>query len=155
MARSPKPNPHDTKLSQDMTSLLSIEEQAELLKEAKQRATDQMKTAARERFLDLATAREMRKISGLEEAPNRLHEETEDVQIILGTTAFCIMIDSTCYWHGMTYRVTGAVAESLKDIMYQTHRHEAEVTGQNMNSFYGKKRLNTSVSPRGSRNLPH
>ncbi len=153
MTRKNFPDKTDSNTAQ-MAELLSPEEQAELLREAKAQAQDEMKAEARKKFLQNAKLREMQKLAGIDTRAASIHEDTEDVPVDLGTTAPYIMLDGKVYMHGFTYNVTVSVAESIKDIMFQTHRHEMEVQGQNTNSYYGRKHMNTRVSPRGAMAAP-
>lgn len=57
------------------------------------------------------------------------------------------------YLHGRTYTVPRHVADAIRDIMWQTKKHEHDTKDENLYTFYGKQR-STTLSPAGIKNAP-
>lgn len=81
-------------------------------------------------------------------------DEMVDITIVLAQHSDRLLVNMRPYWHGMTYRVPRHVANSFREMMYRGERHENEIRGNSLATFYQKNR-DTTLSPvKGARNAP-
>lgn len=141
MARPPKkpPTAVDVSLFSDAElEKLENEAKAEYEKEAREEAASAFKDKLKD---------DLRKKAMFVAGQDADGEEVESILVDLAPHATSITLDGRKFFHGVTYKFTKAQASTVKDIMYQTWRHEREVGGANMNAEYGRTPFNRSISP--------
>ena len=94
---------------------------------AKRKVAEEIRKAEEDRLL-LEMLDEERAAAGLTTVDP--DEEEVDLMIDLAEFADRIILNQKPYLHGRMYRVKRSVAESLRDIMYQTHRSKAMEDGK-------------------------
>lgn len=72
---------------------------------------------------------------------NRHADEILSITIDLAPYAPYININSQCYYHGRTYQVPRHVADTLRDQMFQTWKHQNQIDGKDAAQFYSQKHV--------------
>lgn len=71
---------------------------------------------------------------------------TRMVQINLGKHSDRIVIDGRTYLQGRSYPLTSAQEETIRDMAFRTHLHQAELRGKNfLRDFYGARPVNATI----------
>lgn len=119
-------------------SVLTVEDQMRLRKEAEATVQAERKKAAEAAFLDRLLDEERRN-TGVEE---------ELVQVTLNLAEFCdrITLDGRIYFQGRTYTVPVSVFDTIRDIAFRTWQHQDEIDGK---SRFKPKPQNIRVTPHG------
>jgi hypothetical protein len=118
----------------------------EILK-ARKEVEVEVSQEAKDRELELLKASERKKIR----ARAHLDEPVESILIDLPDSSLDIKLDGVAYVNGVTYPVRKAVADTMREIMFRSWQHEAEINGKRKNFFTQR---NTILSPSGVRNAP-
>lgn len=74
-------------------------------------------------------------------------DEIVSVTIDLAQFSSSIVINQRPYWHGHTYSVPRHVAETLREQMYRTWGHQAEIDGKSRSQFYAEKHVAELYKP--------
>lgn len=77
-------------------------------------------------------------------------EKLEPVLIDLAGHSAKIVIDGVQYFHGVTYRLSGAQATTVREVIYRTWKHEAEIGGANSNMYRKPRHVNLGPSDAGA-----
>lgn len=80
-------------------------------------------------------------------------DEVVSISIDLAPYAPYININSQCYYHGRTYQVPRHVADTLRDQMFQTWKHQNQIDGKDAASFYAAKHVAEMYSVAGGAKL--
>lgn len=132
-------------------ALLSNAEVEEIRAEARAKLEKERIAAAKKALLAEETER-LRMEEGL--VTGGPGDEMVDITIVLAQHSDRLLVNMKPYWHGRTYRVPRHVANSFREMMYRGERHESEIKGNSMASFYQNAR-ETKLSPvKGSTNAP-
>ena len=122
-------------------SILTKEEIAKAKQIARERVEKAMKEAETERVI-AAEMEKMRRAEGKRTgAPDK--DETVEVTIDLAEFAAKLVINGQEYWHGYTYKVPRHVYDTMRDIMFRGHAHQATLDGKDLATFYGRKQAPT------------
>ena len=131
--------------------VLSNAEVEEIRLEARAKLEKERQAAARKALLQEETER-LRMEEGLVTGGEA--DEMVDITIVLAQHSDRLLVNMRPYWHGHTYRVPRHVANSFREMMYRGERHENEIRGNSLATFYQKNR-DTTLSPvKGVRNSP-
>jgi hypothetical protein len=109
-------------------SILSKEEIEKARKLARERVEKALKEAETERVIAQEMAR-MRAEEGKRTGKADLDEEVK-VTVDLAEFAAKLVINGQEYWHGYTYTVPRHVYDSMRDIMFRGHVHQAHLDGK-------------------------
>lgn len=112
--------------------LTSVEKQA-LYDEALKAIHDELKEKESARLLEEYKKDVRRKL-----VPS---EALEPILVDLAGHANKIVIDGTQYFHGVTYHFTRSQAETIREIIWRTWRHEHEIGGANGNAYRRPRNL--------------
>jgi len=99
---------------------LTDEEKEELQAEASKIINSKRHKAAREQYLQHV-------ISELMKADDPGSYETEILVIDVAGHSDRIVLDGAAYYQGVQYEVSANKAASIREIMWRTHQHEAEI----------------------------
>lgn len=80
-------------------------------------------------------------------------DELVSIRIDLAEHADRIILNGTAYFHGYTYKVPRHVADSMRDIIAQTHKHQDQVDGKSLTQHYQNQR-NTTLGLTRVENVP-
>lgn len=72
---------------------------------------------------------------------NGHQDEILSITIDVAAYAPYININGQCYWHGRTYQVPRHVADTLRDQMFMTWKHQNQIDGKDANAFYAAKHV--------------
>lgn len=72
---------------------------------------------------------------------NGHQDEILSLTIDLAPYAPYININGQCYYHGRTYQVPRHVADTLRDQMFMTWKHQNQIDGKDAASFYAAKHV--------------
>jgi hypothetical protein len=128
--------------SLDLTEkeLEEIEAQAEL------EAEEEIKKGMKAEALEAAKARAKKKLAN-KEAPKAAKRGTRMVRINLGKHSDRITIDGRTFMNGREYPLTVEQEQTIRDMAFRTHLHQAELRGKNfLKDFYGRQPANAVVS---------
>lgn len=102
--------------------------------EARERVNAAMREAERERVI----AQEMEAIKREEGQRTGRADMDEPVKIHVDLAEFSdrLVINGTEYFHGYTYTVPRHVANSMREMMQRTHRHQHEIEGKSLEESY-------------------
>jgi hypothetical protein len=117
---------------------LTAAEKADIELQAEIELAKELKAEEVKRFKEEAKAR-LKKDKMFELGKDEDGEDTESVHINLGDSSNYIRLDGTVYIQGKAYKVSRAKAATLKDIMHRTWLHDHEISGKDMNTFYGRR----------------
>jgi hypothetical protein len=148
-----EPNQERPKTEQEerLHPLLSNAEVEEIRAEARAKLEKERLAAAKKSLLAEETER-LRMEEGL--VTGGPSDEMVEITIVLAQHSDRLLINMRPYWHGRTYRVPRHVANSMREMMFRGERHESEIKGNSMASFYMNAR-ETKLSPvKGSTNAP-
>lgn len=123
----------DELLSKDEKRFLKEEIEGEIKQEAKDAEIQRFKEIERKR----------------QRVAARLEQPQEDIFIELPVSSDGITIDGQKFMNNTTYTVTSAQAATMREIMFRSWGHEAEINGK-PKTFFQKR--NTVISPYGSKN---
>lgn len=84
---------------------------------------------------------------------NSHQDEMVNITIDLPTFAPYINVNSTAYWHGRTYPVSRHVADSLRDQMHMSWKHQNQIDGKSLTDFYAQHRVANLDKITGSHSL--
>jgi hypothetical protein len=110
---------------------LSDEEKELIRDKAAKEVVEERKRQASEAYLNAALAVERRR--------GKPMDEYQDVLIDLPGHAVRVLVDGVEYLHSFTYRLTGAQAASIREMMQRSWNHEREVGGASR-QFYREPR---------------
>ena len=119
--------------------ILSASEIEAIKSKAKQNILKAKKKDAEERLLEAETQR-LKNEEGLTTG-NAHADEVVGIAIDLAQFAPSILINNQPYHHGRTYTVPRHVADTLRDVMYKTWGHQAEIDGKSKSAFYAEKHV--------------
>lgn len=116
---------------------LSTEELDEIELQAGLEVEEELKAEAKEVALKAAKA----KIKASAKEANKVAGKgTRMVMINLGKHSDRITIDGRTFIQGRSYALTPEQEESIKDMAFRTHLHQAELRGKNfLRDFYGAR----------------
>lgn len=77
-------------------------------------------------------------------------EGIEEIRIELAKYTLYIMLDGKVYYHGYTYKFGRKQAAVIRDQIYRSWLHDAEIHGLDINEMNGRKQYLRSIGP-GSR----
>lgn len=131
-------------------SILSAEE----IEAAKKVAAENVQKALRDAELKRIVAEEEARLRRLEGQRTGQADKDEDVEIFIDVAEFCdrITLNMVDYFHGYRYTVPRHVADSLREIMQRTHRHQMEIDGKSHDEMY-RRTAPVALSPTGQRPL--
>lgn len=118
--------------------ILSNKEVEAARKEARERVEKERKSSAKARLIEEEINRlknEEGLVTGSEEKDKLVH-----ITIDLAEYVDRIMLNGVVYLQGQTYTVPRHVAQSMAEIMFNTWRHQNQVDGKDLRSFYQKKK---------------
>lgn len=73
-------------------------------------------------------------------------KDTRMVTINLGKHADRIVIDGRTFLNGRSYPLTKEQEETIRDMAFRTHLHQAELRGKNyLKDFYGARPVNATI----------
>jgi hypothetical protein len=72
---------------------------------------------------------------------NGHQDEIVSITIDLAPFAPHVNINGKCYYHGRTYPVPRHVADTLRDQMFMTWKHQNQIDGKDLNQFYAAKHI--------------
>lgn len=75
-------------------------------------------------------------------------EELEDIRIELAKYTLYIMLDGRVYYNGYTYKFGRKQAAVVKDQIYRSWLHDAEVHGMDINEMNGRHKYLQTLRPR-------
>jgi hypothetical protein len=78
---------------------------------------------------------------------NRHADEIVAITVDVASFAPHICINGQAYWHGKTYMVPRHVADTLREQMWNTWRHQAEIDGKSRAAFYAEKHVADLYKP--------
>lgn len=111
--------------------------------QAMQEVEDEEKESLKEQALKKAKAKIAAKGK---EADKGLKAGTRMVQINLGKHSDRIVIDGRTFLNGRSYPLTQEQEETIKDMAFRTHLHQAELRGKNfLRDFYGARPTNSTI----------
>lgn len=122
---------------------------------AKKVAAENVHKALRDAELKRIVAEEedrLRKVEGQRTGKADM-DETVKVFIDLAEFSDRITLSFTDYFHGHSYDVPRHVANSLREVMQRTHRHQMEIDGKSLDEMY-RRTAPVALSPGGPRPLP-
>ena len=119
--------------------ILSEAEIEQIKLQARQDILKERKSEARKHLLAVETQR-LKNEEGLITG-NGYQDEMVNITIDLALFSPAIIINSRPYWHGKTYSVPRHVADTLRETMYRTWGHQADIDGQSKTAFYANKRV--------------
>lgn len=124
-------------------SELSKKELEEIELQAMEEAEAEAKEEAKETALKAAKAKIK---AAAKEANKKPGEGTRMVMINLGKHSDRIVIDGRMFMNGRSYALTLSQEQSIKDMAFRTHLHQAELRGKNfLKDFYGRVPSGASV----------
>lgn len=124
--------------------VLSPEEIDRLAKEAKEEVDREYKEEVAKRFKESEKLR--LKKQALAEQNAGSDEDFEDYTIMLAPGPHDrLLIDGVTYMHGGTYKFNKAQLAVVKDQVYRTWLHDAEINGQDINAMNGRKKYASVV----------
>ena len=130
-------------LSED--ELLTPAEIAKIKLEAKQEILKAKRSDLRKKLLADETQR-LRVEEGLTTG-NAHSDEIVNITIDLAQFAPSILINNVPYHHGRTYPVPRHVADTLRETMFRTWGHQAEIDGKSKSAFYAEKHVANLYKP--------
>lgn len=131
-------------------SILSQEE----IEAAKKVAAENVQKALRDAELKRIVAEEEARLRRLEGQRTGKADKDEMVDIFIDLAEFSdrVTINMVDYYHGYTYPVPRHVADTLREIMQRTHRHQMEIDGKSHEEMY-RRTAPVALSPTGQRPL--
>jgi hypothetical protein len=123
-------------LTEEDKAELRRQVQAELAAEAKAEAAADFKAQLRAQLI----------MQSIKHAEPSKADDAVDLRIDLARHVPYIRIDNTTYYPGYTYTVSPAVAQVLKDQMYRSFLHDAELLGLNINDYFGRQQATSILS---------
>lgn len=84
---------------------------------------------------------------------NSHQDEMVSISIDLAPYAPYVNINGQCYHHGRTYQVPRHVADTLRDQMFQTWKHQNQIDGKDAQQFYAAKHIAEMYSVAGGAKL--
>ena len=133
---------------------LSAEEQADIEAEVRAEIAKELKADKRKAYFELKKA-ELKKKALFKHGKDEEGENTEAVFIALAPHAPFIRLDNNIYYPNRIYRLGQKKASTIKEIMYRTWLHDHEISGQDMNAFYGKQARNQIINPANAGQVMH
>lgn len=129
-------------------SILTDAEIAAAKAEARRRVEQSMKDAAMAKLIEEEEHR-LKREEGLRTGKADMDEP---VDIMIDLAEFCdrITVNGVSYFHGHTYSVPRHVANSLRETMQRTHRHQMEIDGKGLEEAY-RRTAPVALSPSGQR----
>lgn len=76
-------------------------------------------------------------------------DEMVNIIVDLAEYADRIVINHKPYFHGRTYAVPRHVADSMREIMFNTFRHQNDIDGKSIRAMAGKHKVATMWSTKG------
>lgn len=130
------------------TSILTDEEIAAAKLEAKRRVDQAAKDAEMARLI----REEEERLKRVEGQRTGQPDKDELVSMFIDLAEFCdrITVNGVQYFHGQTYTVPRHVADSLRETMQRTHRHQMEIDGKSLEESY-RRTAPVALSPAGQR----
>lgn len=141
----PAPAPKKPAIIDENAPLLSEAEIAAIKLQARQDILKAKKADARAELLKAETQR-LRVEEGMTTG-NAHSDEIVNITIDVAQFAPNILINNQPYWHGHTYAVPRHVADTLRDVMYRTWGHQAEIDGKSRQAFYAEKHVAELYKP--------
>jgi hypothetical protein len=145
---APEPEPEPSRDGGDdaLDDILSNEEIAALYAEAKKKVAAEIKKRRATAIYDAALAEERRK-SGLVSAGEEHRAQLDElVDVTIDLPRFknqsdlpFLRIDGRWFWHGRTYRVTRAEAQSINEMMGRAKLHMAQFNGESRAYFNARE----------------
>lgn len=120
--------------------LVDDKRRAAIEREARKIVEDEERKAEEDRILKSALARLRHK-----DNPESRNNDIVDITLDLAEHSERLVLDGVAYYHGQTYRVTRAKADTMRDIIARGWRHQDEIDGKDLRSHYQAKRQ-TSLS---------
>jgi hypothetical protein len=121
-------------------ALLSDEDKQKLREKAKQRVETKRRETAEDAFLAEAIRQE--------ELSDKPQDQLEYILIDMAGHAPHIMLDGVQFFHGETYEVTRAQADTMREIIARGWAHEEEIGGANRDLY--RKPRNTTLASSGA-----
>ena len=119
--------------------ILSEKEIAAIKAEAKAKILAERKSAEKKKILEQETQR-LKNEEGLVTGDG-YKDEIVSITVDLAPFSPSININGRPYWHGRTYNVARHVADTIRDQMFQTWKHQNEIDGKSLSDFYAKKHI--------------
>ena len=116
---------------------------AEIMADKKGKAKQEMLASEKQRLM-----REEGLTTG-----NGHQDQIMSISIDLAPYAPYININGQCYYHGRTYQVPRHVADTLRDQMFQTWKHQNQIDGKDAAQFYAAKHVAEMYSVAGGAKL--
>ncbi len=140
----------NTPASGEPGSILSPAEIREAKAEAKLRVNAALKEAERDRVI----ADEEQRIQRAEGLRTGRADMDETVIVLIDLAEFCdkIIINGTQYFHGHTYEVPRHVANTMRETMQRTYRHQMVIDGKELEETYRRNKP-VLLTPSGARPL--
>lgn len=129
--KKPAPEADDGLLTAAEIDAIRKEARAEIMADKRGKMKQEMKAAEKQRLL-----REEGLTTG-----NTHADEILSITIDLAPYAPYININSQCYYHGRTYQVPRHVADTLRDQMFMTWKHQNQIDGKDAAQFYAAKHV--------------
>lgn len=127
---------------------------AEEIEAAKKVARENVEKAARQAEIEKIVAEEEARLKRIEGQRTGVADKDEMVHLFIDLAEFCdrITINGVQYFHGYAYDVPRHVADTLREIMQRTHRHQMELDGKGLEESY-RRTAPVALSPAGQRAL--
>jgi len=125
--------------------ILSAVEIADIKARAKQNILKAKKKDAEAALLEQETQR-LRIEEGFTTGNSHL-DEIVNITIDLAQFAPSILINNQPYHHGRNYSVPRHVADTLREVMFRTWGHQADIDGKSKSAFYAEKHVAELFKP--------
>ncbi len=130
-------------LTEAEKATIMAEARAEIMADKRGKMKQELKAAEKQRLL-----REEGLTTG-----NGAQDQIMSISIDLAPYAPYININGQCYYHGRTYQVPRHVADTLRDQMFQTWKHQNQIDGKDAAQFYAAKHIAEMYSVAGGAKL--
>lgn len=125
---------------------LTEEEKRKLEAEARKEVEKKLKTKAMDEYkesIKKELERQARAVGNVADDG----EELEDIRIELAKYTMYIMLDGKVYYHGYTYKFGAKQAAVIRDQIYRSWLHDAEIHGLDINEMNGRQKHMSVLSP--------
>lgn len=144
----------DADLEIEQKPMLAVElteqEKIEIEAEAREEIAAELRADKKKAFKD-AAKRRLKVQSSFRDGKNESGETTSTITLDLAPAQHFICMDGTRYYHGQTYTLPLAKVQAINDMAFRGWKEESARLGEDMNAFYGRRKLNSVLGPQGLR----
>lgn len=126
-------------LTEEEKELIAAEAASEVAQDLKADKIKEYKAAEKQRLKKQTLFKQGKDEEGI---------DTEYVLVTLAQHMPFIALDGVKYYSGRGYRLGVNKAAVIKEQMYRGYLHEHELSGKDMNAFFGRRQMNEVVNPR-------